>query len=48
VSKHGQKPLSVKTKLVASPKARSNGHGVALDLAMGGPDEEDAQFKSYS
>jgi methyl-accepting chemotaxis protein len=42
------KSIKGKTKFVPTPKARSNGHGAALDLTAGGPDEADAQFKSYS
>jgi methyl-accepting chemotaxis protein len=40
------KPLPAKTRYVPAAKARGN--GVALDLAMGGPDDEDAQFKAYT
>jgi methyl-accepting chemotaxis protein len=46
--KPAAKAVGIKTKLVAAPKLRGKVHGVALDLAMGGPDEEDAQFKAYS
>jgi methyl-accepting chemotaxis protein len=34
-----------KGRPLAMPSGRGN--GVALDLAMGGPDDEDAQFKAY-
>jgi methyl-accepting chemotaxis protein len=30
------------------PVQQSGSHGFALDLAVGGPDEGDAQFKAYS
>jgi methyl-accepting chemotaxis protein len=47
MSKSASKPMAAKSKLVASSKVRS-GHGVALDLTVGGPDAEDANFKQYS
>jgi methyl-accepting chemotaxis protein len=41
-----RKPTVTKGKLPISASARGN--GVALDLTMGGPDDDDAQFKAYS
>jgi hypothetical protein len=41
-----RKPTGTKAKLPISASGGSN--GVALDLTMGGPDDDDAQFKAYS
>ena len=46
VAKPLRKAIVTKGKLPPLSPGRSN--GVALDLAMGGPDDEDAQFKAYS
>jgi methyl-accepting chemotaxis protein len=40
-----RKPDEHKGKFV--PLRRMNGHGAALDLAIGGPDDGDAHFKTY-
>jgi methyl-accepting chemotaxis protein len=41
-----RKPVEPKGKF--TPARKPNSKGVALELAMGGPDDGDSQFKSYS
>jgi hypothetical protein len=45
VAKPVRKAIVAKGKL--PPTSPGRGNGVALDLAMGGPDDEDAHFKPY-
>jgi len=46
-----RKPIAGKAKIatapVSAPGSAGRGKGVALDLTMGGPDDEDEQFKAY-
>jgi methyl-accepting chemotaxis protein len=46
VAKQVRKPIAPRGKLAAIAPGRSD--GVALDLTLGGPDDEDAQFKAYN
>jgi methyl-accepting chemotaxis protein len=44
--KQVRKPVQPKGKFI--PARKPGARGVALDLAMGGPDDDDSHFKSYS
>jgi methyl-accepting chemotaxis protein len=46
--KPAAKTVAGKSRFASAPKVSGRGNGVPIDLTMGGPDDQDTQFKAYS